>query len=301
MAYVNRYHGNEEVPWRRNFDYGAKKKLVGIEFEHEFSSHDPRGNANVRNDIVGDVETNVNSQRYSWLAERDGSLNEVRGIEFVSNPMTYSYVFRKDGIFHKLVDTLEKHGTDYDNPNVGLHVNLNMSWLSKEKQRQVLHFLNQCRIGKEIGGRDSHYGRIGVEYMTYDNLRTGIEGGKMTAAWIPGGYCEDKSTRMEVRSARSSTNWAAAARRVLYPISAMNFISQLKDDIFHETLKTQIGWKKLEAMYLHYILQKPSKGLLKDLREFIIAAKPDVKERIAKLPTLDYLIPQEGIVRIVNA
>lgn len=262
MAYVDRYHG-ASVPWRGPYkkDYGVDN-LVGIEFEHEIAVG--KGS---RDKVVDYVEKNINTPTNLWVAERDGSIDAVRGVEFISNPMSYPYTLRGGGIFNKLCDYLHEVGEDRSKPHVGMHVNINIKkWQPDQRARAVHFFRTNGVIGRAVGGRD-------VGYARYSDPKAPLlsEGEyrdiKLNAAWLPPG-----GPRLEVRLNRSSTVWKEAAMRTSYVLLGCRFATEMGHDEYQELARTvnRAGVPGTGAKFVEFLeatsLRKHGTNLLEVVR-----------------------------------
>lgn len=216
MLEYGRHHGNE-APWRTGGRaYRPPGKLVGIELEYENAS---RFNRQAVLDAV-DIEVNGGGNSpYAVMAERDGSLDDERGTEFITPPMPYSLALRKDAVLRKLARTLEKFNSSDQRNDVGLHVNVNASEAAVDEIRSMVWFFNMTGpFSSAVGGRLSpRYAPFKPHSLIRSPASTNPVGWtKYAAAW-------HNSNRIEVRFHKSTTDEQLLANRVAYSCLGTEF------------------------------------------------------------------------------
>ena len=218
MLNYDPHHGSPDAEWRKGKDYGSRK-LVGIEFEYEVQK-------GTRKDVLTDVDKYVNDKTKSenfFVAERDGSLNEETGIEFISNPIPYTEVLGKASIVRSLIQVLAEHAPKPQRQAVGIHVNVNAKAYSADERSAIVWFFKMLRpLGILVAGRETD------RYATYQPLPIGTVTNKYHAA-----VNHQKGGRIEVRIHHSTVDELMVQRRVLYSISgsecAAKYATKIKE------------------------------------------------------------------------
>lgn len=264
MLSFNGYHSTHggKATWRTGSALYGSVKLCGIEFEHEASVG--------RTELLDAVDKHVNDEgrsAYYFVAESDGSLS-YNGTEFVSNPIPYDILFKKDSIPRKLVRTLSSFRPRDQPDGVGIHFNLNGDAYTFPQKQAILWVFNMQRaLGEFVGGRASN---SYAEYRLADISQTVDYFGKYSAAW--GG----QRGRIEVRFCRSSIDEIEFIRRMLYVISVAEFASSQAKEI-HELNKSGKDYTtvvtELYYMYMDFLKQRPG-ARSKDLFDWITEKFP---------------------------
>jgi hypothetical protein len=112
------YHGSQPEWRRRAFNPGVLR-LVGVELEHE-----ARDAATMQR-ILAEFEPSLGDDAKHFIAEVDGSIDRVRGTEFISAPLGIIRAMSPDSPIRKLLAHLNKYDPPPQRDRAGLHVNLN--------------------------------------------------------------------------------------------------------------------------------------------------------------------------------
>lgn len=208
--------------------YDGKEMRFGIELE--LKAHE--GEATTLRQVAEDA---------GFIAERDGSLDDERGVEIVGPPLTFAENTRR---WCDLLDKLRGHAVGWDaGTGYGMHVSINRNALSTYHQGKILVFIHGNKgLCEEIAGRKEVHWAAYHEKRLAEAKRT--SGDKYEAAALRG--CD----RIEVRIFRSTLKPEGFLRNLEFCASVVEFtrdagIREL-DDI---TFRAWLGEPRIRKAY----------------------------------------------------
>jgi hypothetical protein len=223
MLIDDNYHG-QQPDWR-DTKTTRKGELFGIELE---VIH-PKNRSHTA-DALDDLDI---GKYPAPIAERDGSLDRVKGVEIICPPLPRKETVEEGGYMDRLLSLLREAGVPDEQPGgYGMHVNVNVAEWEPKTKVLVQYLLNKFySLGAVIGRRQTGFGSFmprfrytrepggGLSLVTYP-------GGKHSAAWLRGGNGVTAGTGgsvvMEVRFPKSTTNLADIR-------NAVDFVSAVRD------------------------------------------------------------------------
>lgn len=238
---ITGYHSNKfpaRVEGAEKLEYNIDDPLVGIEFECEIDNRDS---------AIEQVEREF-KEGTRFFAERDGSLDQNHGVEFVSTPMKMKEVMSKDGPLAKLTEIVADHGERTDKATVGMHVNV--SAVSAEHAWATAVLGNALRdYSRRIGGRhDAYskhtfevrdsYGKESAVAVRYRKTKGTVWECPTTGLRIADGDAPVEY-RNEFRNHRSQAHSLRARTQVYYSVAVSRFA--------HDNLDAFLGLKKLHV------------------------------------------------------
>lgn len=268
--------------WRA---HGVRKKgdLVGVELEVFHAEG---------NSVAADSLDKVDFGKYPRpIAEIDGSLCRVRGVELVLPPLPTQEVISDNGYLAKMITALKGAGvTNGERPSgtgYGLHLNFNVADWTPNERAVVQYALNAMnRVGRNVARRDSGFGNWAPRFnllraghtVTKAGGRSRIAlstwpGNKYAAAWIrptPGGNVEADGTVLEFRAPRSTLLLGDVQLAVSYVAAVRQWVSAFGGDALaacylHSTLPAS-SWLDSEFMsYWHHVAAESMKGPVRAL------------------------------------
>lgn len=150
--------------------------------------------------------------------KRDGSLNEY-GIEFVSMPMTFSYII--NNTFEMLFEKFREYNFN-NTDNCGLHFHLDKEYLNQMDIAKIDYMVNNwCSQLSSIGGREyvnSRYCR--VLYKNIDKYGIDTEGSRYVACNLT-----NRDT-VELRFCKSTSDYYTFIKRVSLIFSLVDIAKQ---------------------------------------------------------------------------
>lgn len=183
--YVRREYHSQSPAWRNSTN--LRGKYVGIEFECVSATQSYRDILNA----LPDFKFNRGP-----LAETDGSLPQMRGVELVFPPVSYRQIKSSKSVFAKAMKALEgKISTRATSP--GMHININTAGWSVNKSQLF------CAVVHNIP--NSNLVRLGGRYLnTYCRQTLGNH-----LSYYGSGYhsvATNKSGRIELRFPKPTTD-----------------------------------------------------------------------------------------------
>lgn len=113
--------------------FGCELEIKCTRPEGEKSQYKPR------NDMV------VMAKKHSLIGEKDGSLDEILGIEIVGNPETLGQHQDKEGTWLKFLHACKGKALGYDaGIGYGMHVNINRTALKRHHQARLFMFIHNA-------------------------------------------------------------------------------------------------------------------------------------------------------------
>jgi hypothetical protein len=259
MPYVNRYHGDMSAAWRQEASADERnalkgKRLVGLEIEHEVAYGVNRA------DLIRQLDEINDTLRDKFIMEKDGSLDDDRGVEIVLPPLPYRSILSSKSLAKRILDKAKEVGADESKTGVGMHVNLNVEGLSREQiGGAVASFHHLKPLSIAIAGRhDSHW----APYLSRETIEEYYNlGTKFAAAWF-----RRKRPVIEVRANRSAVDWNVAKDRVRYCMEVLHFaehnpamITELVMGFYHKKAPSEAelakGYEEFKQRYIaaHYL------------------------------------------------
>lgn len=167
-----------------------------------------------------DAYTNRNSE---IIGERDGSLDDEHGVEFIGPPMNYERYFKMDNPWRRTLGAIKDAGVDdVQDAGYGMHISVGRAPISHETQARFVLFINCCQefsefIAQRPQNRWAEYDKKDPFHVTNMMAHTGdCWGGKYSATHI------DRH-RIEVRIFRSVTDPKLFQKNVDYVMSALEY------------------------------------------------------------------------------
>lgn len=174
----------------RNWNYRdadrSLRAFYGFELEIEFQSAIDRWTF---------FETHELDKRLDVCAERDGSLDDYKGLEIITRPIPMQELRQEGNFFKVIVDALKAvraHGSSREYP-YGLHITTNHGRLMDDHKRRLYQFVYAMRpLVVFISGRYSE---------DYASFRLTTRGGKHSA------FHERHDDAAEMRTFKSTNDW----------------------------------------------------------------------------------------------
>jgi len=216
---VPAYHGSPK-PWAQGCGSGL---LFGCELEILAKSD---------RSTVYDLATNA-----GLFGERDGSLNDERGIEIIGKPMSLREHQCADGPWLSFLRAVQGKASGWDaGTGYGLHVSINRTPLSALYQGKLLVFVHQNKIlcEKVAGRTENQWAKYHAKKLTSGKI---AEGEKYEALAVRSKH------RLEMRIFRSTLK-EGFLRAVEFAAACVEFTrnvspSELLADRFNDWLKGQ--------------------------------------------------------------
>lgn len=260
------YHGSQPE-WRgRGFNPGVLR-LVGVELEHE-----ARDAATMQR-ILNEFEPSLGDDAKHFIAEVDGSIDRIKGTEFISAPLGVIRVMSQSSPIRKLMAHLKKYDPPPQRDKAGLHVNLNRAAYTNP-QAAAWVFNAMPPLSKLVAGRgDGFTGGVGAA-RAYSGTRR-IKS-PFTDKYFPAAI---RGSRIEVRIYKSPDNEEELDRRITHALSLAEWTNKwpnvaIKADAnkdpeqAHKSLvEGYLDWlsrrKTAASVALFSFIDKNSKDLLK--------------------------------------
>lgn len=240
------YHWEEEVledeydipdyhdcdrPW----EYKSYKDLV-FGCELEILANDDRVE-------IKDIANNL-----GLIGERDGSLDDRKGIEIIGPPLSLKEYQDENGIWLKFLSRIKGKAlgwdADRDNKGYGLHISVNRAAMSTYHSGKLIVFINQNKdFCEKIAGRKN------IHYCKFDNRKKVTEGKRSWSEKYEAlSIASDK--RLECRMFRSTINPKGFLKNVEFLASAVEFTKNASAQ--HLTAENYQQWlKKNTRNYKH--------------------------------------------------
>lgn len=213
---IKRYHEIARPGFNMWRPKGADR-LIGIEFETEIVE---------RTLAVDEVERILGD---NFIPERDGSLSDRYGVEFVSRPLGYDVALSETGPVSSLINIINKYG-DYslNKRDVGMHVNVccGIGDSSYLLSKAVSHLANHMKHeGPLVAGRPGGYSRylqtepdypLGEWRRCRKESIAAMRDNHITGDW-----------RVEFRGNKSFQNFVVAKTQMLYCITITEYVRGL--------------------------------------------------------------------------
>lgn len=265
---VGGYHEYRE-PWRE--PRLLEGELYGLELELRHPTN--------RQVLADALDGFPRGRSPAPIAERDGSLDELRGVEIICPPLPLAQVTTEQGYIGRLMRTMKEAGAEEEVPaTYGLHINVNLHGWGREERLLTQYLLNLFdEEGTKVGRRPGH-ARGGAYRPVFTVVPDGhtnllklntFNGDKHCAAFIRrtgGGLQGDADGGvMEVRLCKSTLNVQDVKDTIDYVQSIRAFVRAAPRD----TIKCIFWARALE--------DTQTKELLRQLYlEFTKRRSPDV-------------------------
>jgi hypothetical protein len=169
-----------------------------------------------------DAYANRNSE---IIGERDGSLDDTNGIEFIGPPMNYDRYFKMDNPWKRTLEAINDAGVnDEQDDGYGMHISVGRACVSQETQARFVLFINCCQDFSEfIAQRGQN------RWAEYDKKDPHHVSSMMTMASTGDCWGTKYSAthvdrhRIEVRIFRSVTDPKLFQKNVDYVMSALEY------------------------------------------------------------------------------
>ena len=237
--YVRRAYHSQRPAWRNSTN--LRGKYVGIEFECVSATQSYRDILNA----LPDFKFNRGP-----LAETDGSLPQMRGVELVFPPVSYRQIKSSKSVFAKAMKALEgKISTGATSP--GMHININTGGWSILKSCLFAAVVHNTPLNllTKLGGRNLN---------SYCRKREGCQLNHYASFYHS--VASNKGSRMELRFPKPTTDheklkwileyveavekFANKANPIKYDLST----SDIYNDFVKYASKTKKGKKVLEYL-----------------------------------------------------
>jgi len=167
-----------------------------------------------------DAYANRNSE---IIGERDGSLDDTNGIEFIGPPMNYDRYFKADNPWKRTLGAINDAGVnDTQDDGYGMHISVGRACVSHETQARFILFINCCQdfsefIAQRGQNRWAEYDKKDPAYVMHKACESSdCWGTKYSATHV------DRH-RIEVRIFRSVTDRKLFQKNVDYVMSALEY------------------------------------------------------------------------------
>lgn len=170
---------------------------------------------------VDDAEEAYVNRNSEIIGERDGSLDDEYGIEFIGPPMNYDRYFKADNPWKRTLEAINDAGTcPEQDDGYGMHISVGRAALSDDTQARFILFINCCQdfsefIAQRPQNRWAEYDKKNPEHVLQMSRSTGDSWGSKYAATHVDRH------RIEVRIFRSVTDKSLFQKNVDYVMSAM--------------------------------------------------------------------------------
>ena len=169
-----------------------------------------------------DAYANRNSE---IIGERDGSLDDTNGIEFIGPPMNYDRYFKMDNPWKRTLEAINDAGVEEEQDDgYGMHISVGRACVSQETQARFILFINCCQDFSEfIAQRGQN------RWAEYDKKDPHHVSSMMTMASTGDCWGTKYSAthvdrhRIEVRIFRSVTDPKLFQKNVDYVMSALEY------------------------------------------------------------------------------
>jgi hypothetical protein len=171
---------------------------------------------------VDDPEHAYVNRDFEIIGERDGSLDDTNGIEFIGAPMNYDRYFKMDNPWKRTLEAINDAGVnDEQDDGYGMHISVGRAPLSNETQARFILFINCCQdfsefIAQRRQNRWAEYDKKNPEHVLQMANAEGCWGTKYSATHV------DRH-RIEVRIFRSVTDPKLFQKNVDYVMSAIDY------------------------------------------------------------------------------
>lgn len=227
------YHSNSRDRALR----GDTRELYGLEMEVTADSSSSRSRAIAQANVDEPTEFRVD-------AERDGSLSDERGVEFITRrPMTAEALFQQDGWLDRFTSRITEAGVRVgEQPRgYGIHINVNChGWSSYAK----MAFCAAVNLGAEyhvaVAGRESGGGHYGAHNFSIGGGATPLQG------WLyrgqPAYVRSENPDCIEVRTFQGTTNPETIRGYVRHLQDLRAFSKRYQTLLLYLTVGTRTGW-----------------------------------------------------------
>ena len=200
---------------------------------------------------VEDAEQAYANRVSDIIGERDGSLDDEHGVEFIGPPMLYDDYFKPTNPWKRTLEAIRDAGVpDKQDDGYGIHISVGRAALSSEVQARFILFINNCQdfsewIADRPQNRWAEYDKKDVAKVTQAMRVVGngdYWGSKYAATHVT-------SNRIEVRIFRSTTDDAMFQKNIDYVASAVQYA---EEHLFVEdmmSVSNYLAWLNKQEKY----------------------------------------------------
>ena len=198
---------------------------------------------------VDDAEEAYSNRCSEIIGERDGSLDDEHGVEFIGPPMNYDDYLKPRNPWAVTLEAINSAGVaDEQDDGYGIHISVGRAALSRETQARFILFINCCQdfsefIAQRKQNRWAEYDKKDPFHV--QNMLSqggGSWGSKYAATHVEG-------SRIEVRIFRSVTDPALFQKNIDYVMSAIEYAdsSMFVEDMM--SVSTYLAWLSKQDKY----------------------------------------------------
>lgn len=239
---------HEELPayhagWRAPLPCNYKLPAYSAELEVE---------ADDRDGLICALRTLAANQSPRWIGwERDGSLNDSKGVELLLSMLPSLDALRE--ALQVIAPIVRRHGgTSWDNGRCGLHINSNCLHWSKLRKARLLYLVHTLR-----GPLETISGRANAHWCVWPNARNwrDVMGGEFTfgllAQWRAGHLGKYLCVRMDSQRIewRMFRGTLRSSRIALYCATVKYLEEQTLEPVHNRVQEIRSGLIKLAAAF----------------------------------------------------
>lgn len=240
---------------------------------------------------VEDAEQAYANRVSDIIGERDGSLDDEHGVEFIGPPMLYEDYMKPTNPWKNTLAAIRDAGVpDKQGDGYGIHISVGRAALSSEVQARFILFINNCQefsewIADRPQNRWAEYDKKDVSKVTQAMRVVGNDdywGSKYAATHVT-------SNRIEVRIFRSTTDDTLFQKNLDYVASAVQYA---EEHLFVEdmlSVSNYLAWlnkqEKYEALRA-FVADKGKEFAEQDERRKQLAQSGFIVESTDEEPTL---------------
>ena len=240
---------------------------------------------------VEDAEQAYANRVYGIIGERDGSLDDYHGVEFIGPPMLYDDYFKHTNPWKRTLEAIRDAGVpDKQGDGYGIHISVGRAALSSEVQARFILFINNCQdfsewIADRPQNRWAEYDKKDVAKVTQAMRVVGNDdywGSKYAATHVT-------SNRIEVRIFRSTTDDMLFQKNIDYVASAVQYA---EEHLFVEdmmSVSNYLAWLNKQEKYAAlraFVADKGKEFAEQDERRKQLAQSGFIIEATDEEPTL---------------
>ena len=238
---------------------------------------------------VQDAEEAYANRNSEIIGERDGSLDDEHGVEFIGAPLNYDDYFKPTNPWKRTLEAINDAGVDDEQDDgYGMHISVGRSALSDDAQARFILFINCCQdfsefIAQRPQNRWAEYDKKNPDHVLRMSRSTGDSWGSKYAATHVDRH------RIEVRIFRSVTDKSLFQKNIDYVMSAIDYA---ETHLFVEdmmSVSNYLTWLALQEKYQalkDFIGDKGSEFLADDERRKQLVNDGFIVEETNIIPTI---------------
>lgn len=238
---------------------------------------------------VEDAQFAYNERDERIIGERDGSLDDRHGVEFIGQPMNYGHYLTTDSPWHATLKGIREAGGLATQPDgYGIHISVGRQSISSETQARFILFINACQefsefIAEREQNRWAEYNKKNpTEVCAIMAQTSGSWGDKYSATNVT-------YERIEVRIFHSTINPSKFQKNLDYVMSAIEYAEStlVVEDML--SISSYLAWLSTTEGYLDlkdFIGTKGSEFALHDKRRIELATNGFIISTTTDQPTI---------------